>query len=118
MKFNCRKTTMLAALCLVMMLSYSPQVLAVTGEGMSPLPNDVQQEKKITGVVSDAMGPVIGASVVVKGTSNGVATDLDGKFTLSVSPGATIVVSYTVDHIQRFCIRVDGGLTTNTNRRG
>ena len=94
MKFNCRKTTMLAALCLVMMLSFSPQVLAVTGEGMSPLPNDVQQEKKITGVVSDAMGPVIGASVVVKGTSNGVATDFDGKFTFSVSPGATIVVSY------------------------
>jgi TonB-linked SusC/RagA family outer membrane protein len=63
-------------------------------EGSSPLPNEVQQAKKITGTVSDAMGPVIGASVVVKGTSNGVATDFDGNFTLSVNQGQTIVISY------------------------
>ena len=40
----------------------------------------VQQAKKVSGTVSDATGPVIGASVVVKGTSNGVATDFDGNF--------------------------------------
>jgi TonB-linked SusC/RagA family outer membrane protein len=40
------------------------------------------------------MGPVIGASVVIKGTSNGVATDFDGNFTLNVSQGQTLVVSY------------------------
>ncbi|MBO5058980.1 MAG: TonB-dependent receptor plug domain-containing protein, partial [Prevotella sp.] len=53
-----------------------------------------QAKKKITGVVNDAMGPVIGASIMEKGTSNGCVTDLDGNFSLSVSPGATLVISY------------------------
>lgn len=54
-----------------------------------------QQKQKVTGVVNDAYGPVIGASVVEKGNpSNGVITDLDGNFELNVTPGATIVVSY------------------------
>ena len=53
-----------------------------------------QSTKKVTGTVSDAQGPVIGASVVEKGTSNGVVTDFDGNFTLNVQPGATLVISY------------------------
>lgn len=54
-----------------------------------------QQKQKVTGVVNDAYGPVIGASIVEKGNpSNGVITDLDGNFELNVTPGATIVVSY------------------------
>ena len=59
-------------------------------------PQEIQQAtKKITGTVVDAQGPVIGASVVEKGKSgNGAITDFDGNFTLNVSPGATIVVSY------------------------
>ena len=51
------------------------------------------QKVSVTGTVSDQIGPVIGASVVEKGTSNGAVTDLDGNFTLSVNPGATLVVS-------------------------
>lgn len=66
MNLNCSKTTMLALIGSVMLLGYSPQVLAAGGVGKNPLPTEVQQEKKITGVVSDVMGPVIGASVVVK----------------------------------------------------
>ena len=53
-----------------------------------------QATKKVTGTVSDSQGPVIGASVVEKGTSNGVVTDFDGNFTLNVQPGATLVISY------------------------
>lgn len=54
-----------------------------------------QQTTAVTGVVSDATGPVIGASVIEKGnTTNGTITDLDGKFTLNVRPGATLVISY------------------------
>lgn len=53
-----------------------------------------QQTKKVTGVVSDAQGPIIGASVMEKGTSNGAITDFDGNFTLNVKPGAQLVVSY------------------------
>ena len=49
----------------------------------------------ITGKVQDANGePLIGASVLEKGTSNGTITDFDGVFTLSVEKGALLVVSY------------------------
>ena len=82
MDLNCSKNSLLAGLCAIFLLGYSPVTYAA--EGSSPLPNEVQQAKKvIKGTVSDAMGPVIGASVVVKGTSNGVATDFDGNFTLN-----------------------------------
>ncbi|MEG1562618.1 MAG: TonB-dependent receptor [Bacteroides sp.] len=53
------------------------------------------QKKSITGVVMDASGEtVIGASVVEVGTTNGVITNLDGKFMLSVDPNGKIKVSY------------------------
>ena len=55
----------------------------------------VQQQFKVTGTVNDAMGPIIGASVVEKGKiGNGTITDMDGNFSLSVKPGATLVISY------------------------
>lgn len=41
-----------------------------------------QQNGKVTGTVEDALGTVIGATVVVKGTTNGTTTDIDGRFTL------------------------------------
>lgn len=54
-----------------------------------------QQSGEVTGVVEDALGPVTGASVIVKGTTNGIITDLDGKFTLSgVKAGQILQVSY------------------------
>ncbi len=53
------------------------------------------QNIELTGTVTDATGEtVIGASVLEKGTTNGVITDIDGNFLLSVSPKATIVISY------------------------
>jgi TonB-linked SusC/RagA family outer membrane protein len=54
------------------------------------------QQTGITGVVTgeDDGEPVIGASIVVKGTSIGTVTDYDGKFTLNVPPNATLVISY------------------------
>lgn len=58
--------------------------------------NVVQQAGTCTGVVKDANGEaVIGASVVVKGTTNGVITDIDGNFILSnVKSGDIISISY------------------------
>ncbi|HCD77151.1 MAG TPA: SusC/RagA family TonB-linked outer membrane protein, partial [Prevotella sp.] len=54
-----------------------------------------QQDIKVSGLVSDADGAVIGASVVEKGVKgNGTVSDLDGNFTLNVKPGATLVISY------------------------
>lgn len=49
----------------------------------------------VTGTVSDATGPLPGASIVVKGTTNGTQTDFDGNYSLSNVPGnATLVFSY------------------------
>ena len=44
----------------------------------------VYAQQEITGTVTDAMGPVIGATVMEKGTSNGTVTDFDGNFKLKV----------------------------------
>ncbi len=53
------------------------------------------QKITVHGYVDDELGePLIGATVMEKGTSNGTATDLDGNFTLNVDPRATLVVSY------------------------
>ncbi len=53
-----------------------------------------QVKKTVTVTVSDLAGPVIGANVVVKGTTIGNITDFDGKVTLDVEEGATLVISY------------------------
>ena len=51
-------------------------------------------QQEITGTVNDAMGPVIGATVMEKGTTNGTVTDFDGNFKLKVEAGKTLVFSY------------------------
>jgi iron complex outermembrane receptor protein len=54
------------------------------------------QERTITGTVSDASNneSLIGVTVKVDGTTNGAATDIDGKFTLKVTPGQKLIVSF------------------------
>ena len=52
------------------------------------------QEKTVTGVVSDDKGTLPGANVVVKGTSTGVQTDMDGKYSIKVKQGETLVYSF------------------------
>lgn len=62
----------------------------------APVKNTVKQPvKTVTGVVVDETGlSVIGANVVVKGTTNGTITDVDGKFSLEVAPGDMLTISY------------------------
>ncbi len=90
MNLNFRRTALLVGICSAVSLTYTPQLFAASVDAIDA----VQQAKKITGTVTDAMGPVIGANVLEKGTTNGVITDIDGNFTLNVQPGATIVVSF------------------------
>lgn len=52
------------------------------------------QEKTVTGVVSDSSGPLPGANVVVQGTTRGVQTDLDGKYSIKANVGETLVFSF------------------------
>lgn len=88
---KCSKVTLLAGLCTLTLLSYSPQLHAA---GERNLPAAVQQTKKVTGTVSDSQGPIIGATVRVKGTQNATVTDMDGNYSLNVPQGATLEFSY------------------------
>jgi TonB-linked SusC/RagA family outer membrane protein len=53
------------------------------------------QEKTVTGVVSDAAGPLPGANVVVKGSTRGAQTDVDGKFSIKAKAGDVLLFSFT-----------------------
>ena len=88
MSFKAKKTALFVGLCFLGMVS-AQQASAATESVAS-----VQQTKQVTGQVSDSQGPLIGATVMEKGTNNGTVTDFDGKFSLNVSAGATLVVSY------------------------
>ena len=85
-----RKTALLMGACSLLGM-YSPVMAAAPDASVEAVQ---QTTKKVTGTVTDSQGPVIGASVVEKGTTNGVVTDFDGNFTMNVKPGAVLVVSY------------------------
>lgn len=82
----------------------------------SPISNDVtnfqtdQQQFTVNGVVNDASGSVIGASIVVKGTTNGTITDFDGKFSLTVNKGDCLVISYVGYKTQEVVVKDAGTL--------
>ena len=91
MNSTIKKTTLFLGACMAFQLGGIPQMLAAPSTSMEVM----QQTKRITGTVKDATGmEVIGANVIVKGTTNGVITDLDGKFSLEAVPGSIIEISY------------------------
>ena len=70
-------------------------VAASTASGSAYEVTEQLQSQAISGVVTDANGePVIGASVSEKGTTNGTITDINGKFSLNVKPGAVLKVTF------------------------
>ena len=83
-----RKSTLCIGLCFLGVIS-AQQVSAATESVAS-----VQQTQQATGHVEDSQGPLIGATVMEKGTTNGTVTDFEGNFSLNVKPGATLVISY------------------------
>ena len=69
--------------------------LTVQGNSMVDEITSIQQNKAIKGRIIDANGePVIGASILEKGTTNGTITDMDGNFQLNVKEGAVLAISY------------------------
>ena len=56
--------------------------------------NGWAQEINITGKVSDELGPIFGANVLIKGTSKGTSTGMDGEFSLTGKEGDVLIVSY------------------------
>jgi TonB-linked SusC/RagA family outer membrane protein len=82
---------------------------------ISPM-NMWAQNIQLTGSVTDASNePIIGASVVEKGTTNGVITDFDGNFTLNVSANATIVISYVGFQTQEITVNGRSHIKTILN---
>ena len=92
MHVNLRKINCLIVLCSFFGVTSTTQ--AATEPVGTPSIEEVQQSKKVTGKVRDSEGELIGATVMEKGTSNGVITDYNGNFSIDVSPNATLVVSY------------------------
>ena len=77
------------------MASANPSTDTFGSNEPNPVVASPQQAKhSIKGVVEDALGPIAGANVVEKGTTNGTITDMDGNFSLEVSPNSILVVSY------------------------
>ena len=71
-----------------------PARMLALGAGLA-LTASAFAQNTVTGTVKDASGePIIGASVLINGTSQGTVTDLDGNFTLSVQPGQKLTISY------------------------
>ena len=89
----------------------SPQSAFADNEGIHAA-KAVQQAKKVTGKVATATGePVIGAAVLVKGTTNGTVTDLDGNFQINAEVGNILEISYI--GYETFLIKVGAGNNYN-----
>ena len=102
---TCKARRLLPAVLLLCLFLGVP----VNGQASeAPSPESVQQDKvTVTGVVKDETGePVIGASVLVVGTTNGVITDMDGQFTINNVPsGSKIRISFIGYRDQEIAIR-------------
>lgn len=62
-----------------------------------------EKKKKVTGTVKDSNGePIIGATVIEKGTANGTVTDFDGNYTLELSDNGILAISYIGYKSQEF----------------
>ena len=118
MKLDLKQTTILMGMCSALGMCIPPEVQASNGEANSLIATSVQQTKKVTGYISDSMGPLIGATVKVKGTSNGVATDMDGNFTLDVKPGATLIISYVGYNTQEVVVTNQSSLKITMKEDG
>ena len=55
------------------------------------------QSVKVTGTVTDKLGPVIGAAVVVKNSTVGTVTDIDGNYEIEAPKNATLIFSFVAD---------------------
>jgi TonB-linked SusC/RagA family outer membrane protein len=71
----------------------------------------LSQAQEVSGTVSDASGPLPGASVLEKGTTNGTQTDFDGNYTLDTQDGAVLIVSYIGYKTQE--VAINGRSTIN-----
>ena len=80
--------------CIVALMLSAVQVVAAN-PGIKPNPSEVMQEKKISGIVKDQFGdPMPSVTIVVKGTTNGTTTDIDGNYSINVPNNGILVFSF------------------------
>lgn len=84
--------SLLASACCFPGYAGTNDISALTQESNSI--EGILQNRKITGIVKDNFGPVIGANVSIKGTTIGAITDMDGKFSLNAPESGMLVVSF------------------------
>ncbi|MDR1402842.1 MAG: SusC/RagA family TonB-linked outer membrane protein [Tannerellaceae bacterium] len=88
------KNLKLVSLIVMTALCFSGNIYA-ENIAVEPGAGTLQQSGKITGTIEDAFGPVVGASILIKGTTHGTITNMDGGFELDgLKSGDVIVVSY------------------------
>ena len=76
-------------------LGMATPALAISADSVSSQPAVAQQTAKIKGTILDQNGePIIGANVLVKGTTNGTITDFDGNYELDAPVGSTLTISF------------------------
>ncbi len=87
---------------------YNQQIILSTGEIISGLKSEAQPSVLINGRVTDENGdPLIGATVLIKGTTRGTITDVEGRYELNVPPEANTLVFTYVGYVRRE-IAIDG----------
>ena len=84
---------------LIFLLLCMPISLSANSEGIriseTNSPEPAQNTKDITGIVSDNTGePIIGANIIVKGTTTGIISDIDGKFAIKAQPNDILLITY------------------------
>ena len=83
------------ALCVAILLTLGCTAFGSGQVYANPSPQEQTQAGRVSGTVTDRNGnPLIGASVMVKGTHTGVVTDVDGKFSIAAKQGQTLEISY------------------------
>jgi TonB-linked SusC/RagA family outer membrane protein len=91
-----KKTVFAVAALLIAGMLQIPLANAEETSGNVPAVTKTQQTQRIKGTVVDAATgePIIGANVIIKGTSTGTVTNIDGEFSLEVPPHSTLEISY------------------------
>lgn len=78
-----------------LMIACGAPMALTSNQNLSGFTAIAQSNSKVTGTVTDLNGePLIGATVMVKGTKMGTATDVDGKFSIKAAQGSTLVITY------------------------
>ena len=74
--------------------------IVLTTEISSPVTGIIQQNRKITGTVNDTFGPIAGANIIQKGTTNGTTTDVNGNYSIEVPENDVLQISF-IGYIQQ-----------------